>query len=72
MHSSAIEKDAGVANFDRFGLFNTIYLLAGGDCTKYDAVFNLSYSEAYLTLARKAEEARYQKRFNEILKNRSA
>lgn len=72
MQPSAIEKDSGVANFDRFGLFNTIYLLAGGDCTKYDAVFNLSYSEAYMTLARKAEEARYQKRFNEIISSRNA
>lgn len=67
MQSDAIEIEAGVANFDRFGEFNAIYTLAGGDPTKFDAVFNLSYSEAFTTLARKAEEARFQKRLNRII-----
>jgi len=42
-------------------------MLAGGDPTKFEAVFNLSYSEAFTTLARKAEEARYQKRLNKLI-----
>lgn len=71
MQPTAIEKDAGVANFDRFGAFNSIYTLAGGDCTKFDAVFNLSYTEAFTTLARKAEEARFQMRLSNIINTRN-
>jgi hypothetical protein len=61
------EIEAGVDRFEKFGEFNLIYNLADGDVTKFDAVFNLSYSEAFTTLYRRAEESRYQKALRKII-----
>lgn len=66
-----IELRAGMHEFDKFGEFNVIYSLAGGDFTKFDAAFNLEYRVAYETLKHKAEEARYQKRLNKLLQQES-
>lgn len=67
----AIEVEAGVSNFDKFGEFNVIYSLANGDVTKYNAVFNIEYSEAFITLYRKAEEMRFTKKLNALLKKQT-
>jgi hypothetical protein len=64
----AIEVEAGIDRFNQFAEFNVIYSLADGDISKYEAVFNLSYDEAFITLARKAEEARYSKRLRKVMK----
>lgn len=64
---TADEIEAGVDSFSKFGEFNQIYSLADGDITKYDKVFNSSYSEAFITLYRKAEDTRFQKRLQKIL-----
>lgn len=60
--------EAGIERFNKFGEFNLIYNLAGGDPTKYDKVFNITYSEAYTTLYRRAEEARFSKQLSKILR----
>lgn len=44
-----------------------IYSLANGDVTKYDAVFNTSYNDAFLTLWRKVEEGKFQKKLNNLI-----
>jgi hypothetical protein len=62
-----MEIQAGIKNFDKFAEFNVIYSLSGGDVTKYNAVFNLEYNEAFITLYRKAEEARYTSKLNKII-----
>lgn len=67
MPASQEEIEAGVNEFNKFGEFNQIYALADGDITKYDSVFNATYSEAFITLYRRAEDARFQKRLRKIL-----
>jgi hypothetical protein len=66
-----MELQAGIKNFDKFAEFNVIYSLANGDVTKYNAVFNLEYNDAFITLYRKAEEARYSNRLNKIISQRN-
>jgi hypothetical protein len=61
------EVEAGIDRFNKFGEFNLIYNLAGGDPTKYDAVFNITYSEAFTTLYRRAEETRFAKQLRKII-----
>ena len=60
--------EAGIDRFNKFGEFNLIYTLANGDVTKYEKVFNITYSEAFTTLYRRAEEARFTKQLHKILK----
>lgn len=62
-----VEKDAGIKRFEKFGEFNVIYSLANGDITKYDLVFNSSYNDAFLTLWRKVEESKFQKKLNNLI-----
>ena len=69
MKPDTIEIEAGIDKFNQFGEFNVLYNLASGDPLKLEDAFNLPYTEAFLTLARKAEEARYAKRLRKALKN---
>lgn len=62
------EKEAGIDRFSKFGEFNLIYTLANGDVSKYEQVFNISYGEAFLTLYRKAEEARFAKQLRKNMR----
>lgn len=64
------EVEAGISRFDKFKNFNVIYSLAGGDITKFDIIFNVSYAEAFTTLYRKAEELRYSKKLNKVIRNK--
>ena len=63
-----IEIDAGISRFDKYKQFNVIYALANGDVTKYDAVFNMTYDEAFVTLFRRADELRFTRELNRLRK----
>ena len=64
------EVQAGISRFDKFKQFNVIYSLANGDITKFDIIFNVSYAEAFTTMYRKAEELRYSKKLNQVMKSK--
>jgi hypothetical protein len=64
------EVQAGISRFDKFKQFNVIYSLADGDITKFDVIFNVSYSDAFITMYRKAEELRYSKKLQQVIKSK--
>lgn len=64
------EVQAGISRFDKFKQFNVIYSLANGDICKFDTIFNVSYTEAFTTMYRKAEELRYSKKLQQVIKSK--
>lgn len=60
------EKRAGLKNFDKFGSFNLIDTLAGGDILKHDEIYKQTYDRVFLKLYRDLEVSNYQRKLTEI------
>lgn len=60
------ERRAGLKNFDKFGSFNLIDTLAGGDILKHDAIYQQNYERVFIKLLRDLEVSKFQRRLNEI------
>lgn len=58
---------AGIKEFSKFGAFNSIDTLAGGDITKWGKVVMLPMSDVMLKLMMNQQQYRYQKKYNEIM-----
>lgn len=63
---------AGINDYSRFGIMNTIRALAGGDILKTDAVLRKSYNEVYLWLCMKQQDAKYDKSYETVMRNKHA
>jgi hypothetical protein len=61
---------AEVSRFDKFKLFNVVDSLAGGDVLKWDAVLKLDNSTVLFKMTMKAEQAHFEKRYDEINKSK--
>ncbi len=64
------ERRAGLKNFDKFGSFNLIDTLAGGDILKHDAIYQQNYERIFIKLLRDLEVSKFQRRLNEIYSQR--
>lgn len=58
--ASKEQRQAGIADFDRFGVFNTIDSLAGGDILKWGEVMKLVYNEVFLKLCMNKQQHIFQ------------
>jgi hypothetical protein len=58
---------AGIKEFSKFGAFNSIDALAGGDITKWEAVVRLPMSDVVLKLKMNQQQYRYEKKYHEIM-----
>lgn len=58
---------AGIKEFSKFGAFNSIDTLAGGDITKWSQVVMLPMSDVILKLMMNQQQYRYEKKYHEIL-----
>lgn len=61
------EIKAGIKNFDVLREFNVLYALANGNPLDLDRAFNLDYNTAHLYLTRRAIEARYTDKLNDLI-----
>lgn len=60
------ERRAGLKNFEKFGSFNLIDTLAGGDILKHDAIYQQNYERVFIKMLRDLEVSKFQRRLNEI------
>lgn len=58
---------AGIKEFDKFGAFNSIDALAGGDITKWNEVVMLPMSDVMLKLMMNEQKYRYEKKYHDII-----
>lgn len=58
---------AGIKEFSKFGAFNSIDALAGGDITKWEAVVRLPMSDVVLKLKMNQQQYRYEKKYHDIM-----
>ena len=63
---SAEQKQAGIDNFDKLGIFNTIDMLAQGDPLKYDKILRLDYSTIFNKLLHSNISSNFDKKLNDI------
>jgi hypothetical protein len=61
---------AGIKEFSKFGAFNSIDALAGGDITKWEAVVRLPMSDVVLKLKMNQQQHRYEKKYHQIMLNK--
>ena len=47
--------------------FNVLYSLAGGNALELDRAFNMDYNTAHMVLYRRALEARYHDKLQEVI-----
>jgi hypothetical protein len=64
------ETDAGIGDFEKFGIMNTIDALAQGDVTKWDQVLEQPNSTIFLKRLMMAQERKYNNDYNEIMKRK--
>lgn len=57
---------AGVEVFAKYGHFNSIYNLSGGDILKFDLVVQKTWNEVFTTLLYKKEQAQYLEKLQKI------
>lgn len=65
------EIEAGIEEFNQFGVFNQIDSLACGDITKHDEVRALPYSVCFTKLYKDKLSSEFQKRYNKIINERN-
>lgn len=58
---------AGIKEFSKFGVFNSIDSLAGGDITKWNQVVMLPMADVVLKLKINNQQSRYEKKYHEII-----
>jgi hypothetical protein len=58
---------AGIKEFDKFGAFNSIDALAGGDITKWEEVVRLPMSDVVLKMKMNQQQYSYDKKYHEII-----
>ena len=63
----ADELKAGIDRFKRFGSFNMIDGLAGGDPTKYEAVLMIDCRTVLVKLLFNREQKDYSKRYQKVI-----
>lgn len=56
----------GSERMERFGIYNTLENLSGGDVLKYKKIMNLSYSDVFTALRMKKESEELQKEMDAI------
>lgn len=59
----------GDERMSRFGIYNTLENLSGGDILKYKAIMNLPYSEVFTALFMKKTSSELQKEMDKIKTN---
>jgi hypothetical protein len=62
---------AGIHEFNKLGVFNTIDMIAQGDPLKYDKVFNLPFSSVFNKLLLSNISVKFDKRLSKILRDKS-
>lgn len=60
------ERRAGIKNFEKFGSFNLIDTLAGGDILKHDEIYQQNYERIFLKMYRDLEVSKFQRKLSEI------
>jgi hypothetical protein len=63
--------NAGIENFNQFGIINTIDALAGGDILKWKKVIKMSYIDVFTKLKKNKVESEYNKSYSKILEQKS-
>lgn len=61
---------AGINEFDQYGVMNTVKALAGGDVLKYEEVFEIEYNIVFTHMAMNTTQAKFQDNYREILKRK--
>jgi hypothetical protein len=62
---------AGIDELNVFGEINIIDNLAGGDITKWNDCWNLSYGDVFVKLCKSNIEKRIQKNYQKIIENKN-
>lgn len=61
---------AGIDKLDKFGVINIIDQLAGGDVTKWEDCWELSYGDAFVKLCKNNVEREIQKNYQKIIEQK--
>ena len=68
---TAEQKQAGINEFDKLGIFNTIDMLAQGDPLKYDDVLKIDYGTIFNKLLLLNISVKFDKRLSKILRDKN-
>lgn len=60
MEASKEHRQAGIDDFNRFGVFNTIDSLAGGDVLKWGEIMKITYNDIFLKLCMNKQQHIFQ------------
>ena len=61
------QKKAGIDRFQKYGVFNLIDALAGGNVLKWEAIMELPYVDVYKKLLLFKDEAGFQKDYHQVI-----
>lgn len=70
MESESEHRKAGINEFERFGIFNTIDALAGGNILHWGAIMKLSYNDVFLKLCMNKQSVVFQQNLRELSKTK--
>lgn len=67
---TAEQRAAGIDEYSKFGVMNTIRALAGGDILKANEVLHIEYSTVYSWLLMKKTDSTFDQRYSAVLQNK--
>jgi hypothetical protein len=67
----AEERKAGVEKFERFGSFNVLWALSGGDVTKMEDINKMQWAIIFLSYTYRNEIHTFERRYAEALSEKA-
>lgn len=65
------EIDAGIQSFERFGIMNTVDMLAQGNILNYEAVFKLDYNTVFTKMKMENQKRLFHKTYSDNIRDKN-